>query len=163
LVLIPLTLKKHGLTYTTLSRIWIKEKNIFVKSFFQHEIFYVDLIVHIKMSRLKTIQPRSLILKFKNLHNSHVIILSLNTTYLHQQYEDINHDHNLQMSHILYFYRNNNTPCINRCAKIYKFIKVLIYCNPWWLWVKHDTWHTHGPWKKWKNTNSSHKVPTFLE
>jgi len=27
----------------------------------------------------------------------------LNTTYLHQHYEDINHDHNLQMFHILCF------------------------------------------------------------
>ncbi len=27
----------------------------------------------------------------------------MNTTYLHQHYEDINHDHNLQMSHILCF------------------------------------------------------------
>ncbi len=37
----------------------------------------------------------------KNLHNSHVIIQALNTTFLCQHYENINHDHNLQMSHIL--------------------------------------------------------------
>ncbi len=39
----------------------------------------------------------------KNLHNYHVIIQTLNTTSLHQHYENINHDHNLQMSHILCF------------------------------------------------------------
>jgi len=44
-----------------------------------------------------------LIPQFKNLHNSHVIIQTLNTTSLHQHYENINHDHNLQMSHILCF------------------------------------------------------------
>jgi hypothetical protein len=37
----------------------------------------------------------------KNLHNSHVIIPSLDITSLHQHYENINHDHNLQISHIL--------------------------------------------------------------
>jgi hypothetical protein len=37
----------------------------------------------------------------KNLHYSHVIIQALNITFLHQHYEDINHDHNLQISHIL--------------------------------------------------------------
>jgi len=30
------------------------------------------------------------------------------------------------MSYILCFYRNKNTPCINKCAQIYKFIKVYI-------------------------------------
>jgi hypothetical protein len=39
----------------------------------------------------------------KNLRNSHVIIQALNTTFLHQHYENINHDHNLQMFHILCF------------------------------------------------------------
>ncbi len=37
----------------------------------------------------------------KNLHNSRVIIQALNITFLHQHYEDINCDHNLQISHIL--------------------------------------------------------------
>jgi hypothetical protein len=35
------------------------------------------------------------------LHNFHVIIQALNTTFLCQHYENINHDHNLQMSYIL--------------------------------------------------------------
>jgi hypothetical protein len=42
-----------------------------------------------------------LILQFKNLHNFHVIIQTLNTTSLCQHYENMNHDHNLQMFHIL--------------------------------------------------------------
>jgi hypothetical protein len=51
------------------------------------------------MNRLKTIVTWiPLILQFKNLRNSHVIIQTLNTTSLHQCY-----DHNLQMFHILCF------------------------------------------------------------
>ncbi len=54
------------------------------------------------MNRLKKIAIWiPLILQFKKLHNFHVIIQSLNTTSLCQHYEDINHDHNLQMPHIL--------------------------------------------------------------
>jgi hypothetical protein len=43
-----------GLTYTTLSHIWTKEK-LFLLVPLQHEIFYVDPKVHIEMNRLKTI------------------------------------------------------------------------------------------------------------
>ncbi len=69
---------------------------------FQHENLYVDLRVHIKMNRLKTFATWiPLILQLKNLHNSHVITQALNTTSLCQHYEDINHDHNFQMFHIL--------------------------------------------------------------
>ncbi len=32
-------------------------------------------------------------------------------------------------------YRNKNTPCINRCAQIYKLIEIYIYFNPSWSWV----------------------------
>jgi len=53
----------------------------------------------------------------------------MNTNSLRQHYENINHDYNLQIYHIL-SYKNNNTPCINKCAQIYKFIEVLIYFNP---------------------------------
>ncbi len=69
---------------------------------FQHENLYVDPRVHIQMNRLKTVATWiPLIFQFKNLHNSHVIIQALNTTLLCQHYENINHDHNLKMSHIL--------------------------------------------------------------
>jgi hypothetical protein len=56
------------------------------------------------MNRLKIITNWiPLIPQFKNLHNYHVIIQPLNTFSLLQHYEDINHDHNLQMFHILCF------------------------------------------------------------
>ncbi len=58
--------------------------------------------IHREMNRLKTIATWiPLIPQFKNLHNFHVIIQALNTTFLCQHYEDINHNHNLQMFHIL--------------------------------------------------------------
>ncbi len=55
------------------------------------------------MNRLKTLTNWiPFIFQFKNLHNFHVIIQALNTTFF-QHYENINYDHNLQMFHILYF------------------------------------------------------------
>jgi len=39
----------------------------------------------------------------KNLYHYRVIIQALNTISLHQHYKDINHDHKLQMFHILCF------------------------------------------------------------
>jgi hypothetical protein len=51
-----------------------------------------------EMNRLKKIATWiPLIPQLKNLHNFHVIIQTLNTTFLYQHYEDINHDHNLQI------------------------------------------------------------------
>jgi hypothetical protein len=45
---------------------------------------YVDPKVHIEMNKLKTIATWiPLISQLKNLHNSHVIIQTLNTTSLH--------------------------------------------------------------------------------
>ncbi len=43
----------------------------------------------------------------------------MNTTYLHQHYEDINHDHNLQMSHILCFIK---TIIHHASIDVHKFI-----------------------------------------
>jgi len=68
---------------------------------FQHENVYVDTRIHMEMNRLKTIATWILLnFQFKNLHNFHVIIQALNTTSLCQHFEDINHDHDLQMSNI---------------------------------------------------------------
>ncbi len=68
----------------------------------QHENFYVDLRVHIEMNNLKTTTTWiPLIPQLNNVHNSHVIMQALNTTFLWQHYKDINNDHNLQMFHIL--------------------------------------------------------------
>ncbi len=56
------------------------------------------------MNRLKTIATWiPLIYQLKKVHNFHVIIQALNITSLCQHYKNINHDHNLQMSHILCF------------------------------------------------------------
>ncbi len=55
----------------------------------------------------------------KNLHNFHVVIQALNTTSLHQHYEDINHDHNLQMSHILCLIK---TRIHHASTNVHKFI-----------------------------------------
>ncbi len=53
-------------------------------------------------NRLKTIATWIPLISHLNfLHNYHVIIQALNTTSLRQHYEDINHDHNLQMFYIL--------------------------------------------------------------
>jgi len=56
------------------------------------------------MNSLKTIATYiPLISQLKNLHNFHVIIQALNIISLCQHYKDINHNHNLQMFHILCF------------------------------------------------------------
>jgi len=90
---------------------------------FQHNFFYVNPKVHVGMNRLKTIAIWiPLIPQFKNLHNSHVIIQALNTTSLHQHYEDINHDHNLQMFHILCLIE---TRIHHASTYVYKFINSL--------------------------------------
>jgi len=53
-----------GLTYTILSHIQTKEK-LFLLILLQHEFFYVDPRVHVKMNRLKIITTSiSLILEF---------------------------------------------------------------------------------------------------
>jgi hypothetical protein len=91
---------------------------------------YVDRKVNVKMNRLKTITTWiPLILQLKNLHNFHVIIQSLNITSLCQHYEDINHDHNFQMSHILCLIETRIHD-VSTCAQIYKFIEIFIYFNP---------------------------------
>ncbi len=66
LVLDPINVQKHGLTYTTLSYIQTKEK-IFLLVPLQHDFFYMDPIVHVEMKRLKTIATWiPLILQLKN-------------------------------------------------------------------------------------------------
>jgi hypothetical protein len=45
-----------------------------------------------------------------------------------QHYENVNHDHNLQMSHILCFIKTKIHH--DRCGQIYEFIKKFIYFNP---------------------------------
>jgi hypothetical protein len=119
LVFDPTNILKHGLTYTTLSYIQKKEK-LFLLAPLQHVNIYEDIRVHIEMNRLKKIVTWiPLILQFKKLHNSHVIIQALNTTSLHQHYKDINHDHNLQMFQILCFIK---TRIHHASTNVHKFI-----------------------------------------
>jgi hypothetical protein len=101
------------------------KENLFLLTFFQHEFFYVNPKEDIKMNILKTILTWiPLRPQFKNLHNSHVIIQTLNTTFLCQHYENINHDHNLQMFHILCFIETKiHHPSID----VHKFINSLKY------------------------------------
>jgi hypothetical protein len=99
----------------------------------------VDPIIHIEMNRLKTIATWiPLIPQLKNLQNSHVIIQALNTTILHQHYKNINHDHNLQMFHILCFIE---TRIHNASRDVHKFINSLKYSYVSihdWSWVNDD-------------------------
>jgi len=72
------------------------------------------------MNRLKTIATWiSLIFQLKNLHNFHVIIQAMNTTLLCQHYENINHDYNLQVPHILWLIE---TKIHHASIDVYKFI-----------------------------------------
>ncbi len=76
------------------------------------------------MNRLKTIATWiPLIPQFTNLHNYHVIIQVLNTPLL-QHYENFNHDHNFQMSHILCFMK---TRIHHVSTNVHKFINSLKY------------------------------------
>ncbi len=80
----------------------------------------MDPRVHVKMNSLKTIAIWiPLIPQLKNLHNSHVIIQALNTTFLRQHYKNINHDHNFQMSHILCLIK---TKIHHASTDVHKFI-----------------------------------------
>jgi len=124
LVFDPTNIKKHGLAYITLSRIQTTEF-FFLLAFLQHENFNVDPKIHIEMNRLKTIATwMPLLPQLESLHNSHVIIQALNTTSLHQHYKNINHDHNLQMSHILCLIE---TRIHHALTKVHKFINSLKY------------------------------------
>ncbi len=93
----------------------------------QHEFFYVDLRIHVKMNRLKKIAIWiPLFPQFKKLHNIHVIIQALNTISLHQHYKDINHDHNLQMFHVLCLIE---TRIQHASIDVHKFINSLKYSH----------------------------------
>jgi hypothetical protein len=64
-------IKKHGLTYITLSCIRTKEK-LFLLALLQHEFFNVNPRLHVETHRLKTIATWiPLIPQLKNLHDSH--------------------------------------------------------------------------------------------
>jgi hypothetical protein len=54
------------------------------------------------MNRLKTFANWTTFVPwFKNFYHSHAIIQAFNTNSLKQHYQDINHDPNLQVSHVI--------------------------------------------------------------
>ncbi len=55
----------------------------------------------------------------KNLHHFHVIVQALTMIFLCQHYENINHDHNLQMFHILSLIK---TKICHASIDVHKFI-----------------------------------------
>jgi hypothetical protein len=94
-------LKKHGLSYITLSCNWTKEQ-IYLLTPLQHQNFHIDQCVVEEMNKLKTFANwTTFVPQLKKLYHSHVIIQALNTIFLRQHYQDVNHDHNLQVSHVL--------------------------------------------------------------
>jgi hypothetical protein len=85
----------------------------------------VDPKVHIKLKILKTIMTWiPFIPQFKNLHHFHVIIQASNTTFLCQHYEDVNHDHNLDMFHILCLIE---TRIHDTSTNVHKFVELSKY------------------------------------
>ncbi len=69
---------------------------------FQHQNFHIDQRVVEEMNRLKTFaNSMTFVTQLKNFYHSHVIIQAFNTNSLQRHYQDINYDHNLQVSHVL--------------------------------------------------------------
>jgi hypothetical protein len=104
-----------------------------------------------------------LIPSFKNLYDFHVIMQDLNTTSLRHHYEDINHDHNLQMSHILCFIeRKIHYASID----VHKFINLskcsyISIHNGHWLMMMYDI-HMHlNPFNIIINDGFKYIVATF--
>jgi hypothetical protein len=101
LVFDPTNVKKHGLSYITFCCIWKKEQ-LYLLTPLQHQNFHIDQCVVEEMNRLKTFANwTTFVLWLKFFYHSHVIIQALHTNSLGQHYQDINHDHNLQVSHVL--------------------------------------------------------------
>jgi hypothetical protein len=80
------------------------KRMIILVNSFQHQNFHIDQCVVEELNRLKKIANRTTsIPRLKTFYHSHVIIQAFKTNSLQQHYQDINHDHNLQISHVLCF------------------------------------------------------------
>jgi hypothetical protein len=107
--------------------------------------FNVDPRIHIKLNILKIIVIWIwLIPQLKNFCNFHVIIQALKIKYIYANVMKTSTMIITFKSFIFMSYENKNTPCINRCAQIYKLIEVYIYFNPSWSWVNDVVWYTHA-------------------
>ncbi len=99
----PTNVKKHGLSYIVFSHIQTKEQ-LYLLTPFQHQNFHIDQCVVEELNILKTFGNWTTSIPWlKTFYHSHVIIQGLNTNSLQRHYQDINHDHNLQISHVLCF------------------------------------------------------------
>jgi hypothetical protein len=116
-------LKKHGLSYIIFSRIQTKEW-LYLLTPLQHQNFHIDQCVVEKMNRLKTFANwTTFVPQLQNFYHLHVIIQALNTNSLWQHYRDINHDHNLQVSHVLCILQTR----IQSSNDVQNFINILKY------------------------------------
>jgi len=133
-------LKKHGLSYIILFCIQTKEW-LYLLIPLQHQNFHIDQCVVEKMNRLKTFANWTTIVpQLKNFYHLHVIIQALNTNSLWQHYQDINHDHNLQVSHVLCILQTR----IQSSNDVQNFIniKIFIHFKLWWSWFDNDVQRT---------------------
>jgi hypothetical protein len=120
----PTNVRKHGLTYTALSRVRTKEK-LYLLAPLQNENFHVDERVKLEMLRLTTTSKwHSMVPDFKRIQHSHVIIQALNTNSLRQYFKDISSDHSLQCSNILCLIETRLQASSN---EIHKFIDISKY------------------------------------
>jgi hypothetical protein len=97
----PTNVNKHSLAYMILSHLQPKNSKLNrLLAPLQHERFYVDPKVHLELNNQKNTGTWiPLVPRLKDLQRSHVIIPMWKS--LQSQFKDIQHDHNLQMFHIL--------------------------------------------------------------
>ena len=103
LVFNPCGINKHGLAYTTLSRIRSKEK-LYLSALLEISNFQIDSSVLEEMKKLTTIAKWKFSIPFlKQMHCLHIIIQSININSLQKHHIDYKRNHSMQPSHILCF------------------------------------------------------------
>ncbi len=79
------------------SCIWTKER-LYLLIQFQHDNFHIDQCIIKQMKRLKTFANWTPFVPWLNFfYHSHVIIQAFNTNSFQHHYQDIDHNHNLQV------------------------------------------------------------------
>jgi hypothetical protein len=92
----------------------------------QHQNFHIDQRVIEQMNILKTFANwTTFVRQLYIFYHSHVITQALNTNSLKQQYQYINHDPNLQVSHVLCILEIR----IQSSNDVHNFIKTSKYSN----------------------------------
>ena len=119
----PYGVNKHGLAYTTLSRIRTKEK-LYLLSPLTTSNFQVDPTVLDEMKRLTSNSRWNLSIPIlQTMRRSHIIIQSININSLQKHHLDYKSDHSIQTSHILCFQETK----INQTDNIGKYIDTSRY------------------------------------